>query len=576
MSQFSNDDDQEFSFDLDSIIDLVQVDQVKTTFFEESKTLLSNLEDLIQNLEKKPQDLEIVETLFRKVHTLKGNVGAIPGGQLVGSIAHEFETVLVKIKDAGVMVNEQLIDIFFKSARLLTNLIKSLQEQRELYPEELSAAIELISEYGALVHQQGDGRSLNRQDRKEQNVSNQQGIWLSSEVFENFMKISGELLVLKNSFTTLKKTNSPVEDLGTLEKREEDFFLNLSKISDQLQNQIKKASQEKAKVLFKGLQVLVRQISTDINKDVQFEIIGEEVLLDKFLAREIYDSLVHILRNSLDHGIEDQFERATAGKLPKGLIQLEVENQDKEIVLKITDDGVGLKRSKIGAKALAKGLVNSDQLEKMSDDEVYAFIFEHGFSTRDKVTTLSGRGVGMDVVKTTVDRLKGSLVATSIEGQGMNITIRIPHLQHIQVESVLLCHWNDKLLAIPIQNIETVTLSEELAFNRLSEGLYAQVLGQSVLASEYSDLWSRDFAFNQQSGCLIVLKAKGHKIGLYVDKVEQQTEIVIKEFGDLVQTQIGCKGISVLSDERIVYVIDPDLYISEFSNSLLIEKLEAA
>ena len=575
MSQF-NGDDQDFKYDLDSIIDLVQVDQLKATFFEEAHSILSDLEDLIGQLEKNPHDFEITQTLFRKIHTLKGNVGAIPGGQMVGSIAHEFEAVLGKIKDAGVQVNDQLIDIFFKSSRILSNLINSLKEQRELYPEELSEAIELISEYGALSYQSRDLRIVHRSDKREANSPQQHGIWLSSDLFENFMRLSGELLVLKNSFAALKDIESLKQNPVEHQKRQDDFILNLSKISDQLQNQIKVASHEKAKSLFKGLYVLVRQVATELNKDVHFSIEGEDVLLDKFLAREIYDSLVHILRNSLDHGIEDQFERATQGKSPKGQIKLVIENHDNEVLFKITDDGLGLNREKIMNKAVNKGLVSLDSAEQMTDSQIYSMIFEHGFSTREKVTTLSGRGVGMDVVKTSVLKLKGSIDLSSEQGQGLEIIIRIPHLRHIIVDSILLCQWQDSNLAIPLTAVERVVPMNEAQIIRLTEGTYLQIDGKSVLLCEYKNIYDRRFEFNKSDGCLVIIRHKQDYLALYVDKVETQTELVVKEFDDIVKKQRGCKGLSVLSDERIVYVIDPESLIAEFFVTSSNRELEAA
>ncbi len=575
MSQF-NGDDQDFKYDLDSIIDLVQVDQLKVTFFEEAHGILSDLEDLIGQLEKYPHDFEITQTLFRKIHTLKGNVGAIPGGQMVGSIAHEFEAVLGKIKDAGVQVNDQLIDIFFKSSRILSNLINSLKEQRELYPEELSEAIELISEYGALSYQAKDLKAVHRSDKRDTSSHQQQGIWLSSDLFENFMRLSGELLVLKNSFAALKDIESLKQNPVEHQKRQDDFILNLSKISDQLQNQIKVASHEKAKSLFKGLYVLVRQVATELNKDVQFSIEGEEVLLDKFLAREIYDSLIHILRNSLDHGIEDQFERVTQGKSPKGQIKLQIENLDNEVVFKITDDGLGLNRQKIINKAVSKGLVNLDAAEQMTDSQVYSLIFEHGFSTREKVTTLSGRGVGMDVVKTSVLKLKGSIDLASQEGHGLEIVIRIPHLRHIMVDSILLCHWQESYLAVPLTAVDRVVPVNEAQLTRLTEGTYLQLDGKSILVCEYKDIYERRFGFNYSEGCFVIIRYKEEYLALYVHKVETQTELVVKEFDQIVNKQRGCKGLSVLSDERVVYVIDPESLIAEFFANSSQKELEAA
>lgn len=558
-----HDDDQDFKFDLDSIVDLVQVDQLKATFFEESQTLLSDLEGLITALEREPENSEVSQTLFRKIHTLKGNVGSIPGGQLVGSIAHEFEAVLGKIKDAGLEVNEQILDIFFKSARIIKNLIKALQEQREIYPEELSESIELISEFSSLSFTIRERPARDRSDKKDLVQSQQKGIWLSSEMFESLTKISGELLVLKNSYASLKALDAEGNKLA-YEQRQNDFLLNLTKISDQFQTYIKTASHEKTKNLFKGLYVLVRQISTELNKDVQFSIEGEDVLLDKFFAREIYDSLVHIIRNSLDHGIEDQFERATQGKSPTGTIKLSVVSTESEVEFRIQDDGQGLSKDRIVQKAIAKGLVDLETVEKMSESEIYSLIFEHGFSTRDRVTTMSGRGVGMDVVKTSVEKLRGTIELHSEETKGLGITIRTPHLRHMMIENILLCHWNNKILAFPLKNVERVIPMEELSLNCINDETYAQVDGRTLLLAEYSHLFTASSPRSYDRGCAVILKDKEQAIALYIDGVEEQTELVVKNFDSLVEKQLGCKGLSILPDDRIVYIIDPEELVGAF------------
>ncbi|MEN0060268.1 MAG: Hpt domain-containing protein, partial [Bdellovibrio sp.] len=277
---------EQIDFDEALVIDFAQVEQVSQVFFEESKEILEELDNLILRLEDNPQDHDQVNTLFRKVHTIKGSVGAVPGGQLLGSLAHEFEALLNRIKQESRSINKDCVDLFLKSSRLLKVLAQSLRDKRELFPEELSEVIELITSYGSFKFSEGSGfedtagaRRFEPRSSVETSAKNE-GVWLQMKQLNEFLRLSGELLVLRNYFHMMNQTVNFRLQPELYERRQSDFSQHLAKICDQFQGQLQTVRKEKAGDSFQGLQVLVRQASTELNKSVQFEMIGADLLID--------------------------------------------------------------------------------------------------------------------------------------------------------------------------------------------------------------------------------------------------------------------------------------------------------
>lgn len=553
----------ENAFEDSAFIDFEQVEEVSRVFYEESKEVLEDLDALILKLEANPTDSELINVLFRKVHTLKGSVGAVPGGQLLGSVAHEFEALLNRIKRDSLPVTTDCVDIFLKSSRILKVLAESLRDKREVFPEELSEAIELITRYGGFTFDASHVPTprLVRPQHTSSETNEEQGMWLSAAQMNEFLRISGELLVLKNFFHMMNQTVNFRLEPELFERRQTDFSQNLNKLCDQFQQQVQTVRKEKADDSFQGLHVLVRQASTELNKNVQLEVVGGDLLIDKGLGQDIYDSLVHVARNSIDHGIEDQFERALAGKSSIGTLTLDISEKNNVIHLFFGDDGKGLDKDRILQKAIKSALVTEQDSRNLTDEQIYNFIFEAGFSTKDKVTTMSGRGVGMDVVHNMVKRYNGKIRVENKVGEGVGFRMEIPVPQHIMVETALLCSWNGHRLAVPLAAVAHITSCSGLQLNTVNHLRYTQFSGMTVPLMSYAEALNHktDAPESQvrQSSALFI-RVKDAVVGLVVDRIEAQTDLVVKGFGDIMQGQKGFKGISILADEKVTYVLEPE------------------
>ncbi|WP_413613054.1 chemotaxis protein CheA [Bdellovibrio sp. HCB-110] len=557
------------------LIDFEQVEEVSRVFFEESKEILEDLDSLILKLEGDPTNADQINLLFRKIHTIKGSVGAVPGGQLLGSLAHECEALLTRIKRETRPVSKECIDLFLKSSRILKVLAQSLRDKRELYPEELSEAIELIASYGSFEFPEEGGSSMVRSSvsrATSSSSSDEEGVWLSTKQLNEFLRLSGELLVLKNFFQMMNQTVNFRAQPELFERRQTDFSQNLSKISDQFQNQVQTVRKEKASESFQGLHVLVRQASTELNKSVQLEVHGGDLLIDKGLGKDLYEALVHVARNSIDHGIEDQFERALQGKSSIGTLSLEIFEKNNTIHVVFKDDGKGLDRERILQRALKLALVTEEQAQKMSDEEIYRFIFNAGFSTKEKVTTISGRGVGMDIVLATVEKYNGKIFIENSVGQGACFRIEVPIPQHIMVESALLCSWQDFQFAVPLTSVAHISSCNELQITTVDHLRYCQFSGFTVPLMDYSEMLNLRTTKSEdkvRASSAVFIKIKDALFALLVDKIEAQTDLVVKSFGKIVGGQKGFKGISILADEKVTYILDPEKLMG-----LLVKQLE--
>jgi len=557
------------------VIDFEHVEEVSRVFYEESKEVLKDLDALILRLEAEPDNQDQVNILFRKIHTIKGSVGAVPGGQLMGSLAHEFEALLTRIKRESRTVTRECIDLFLKSSRILKVLAQSLRDKRELYPEELSETIELITQYGSFQFSGGSSPALLRRSDARAVGSGEEGVFLSVQQLNEFLRLSGELLVLKNFFHMMNQTVNFRIQPELFERRQADFSQNLSKICDQFQNQVQTVRKEKVSESFQGLHLLVRQASTELNKNVQLEIFGGDLLIDKTLGKDLYEALVHLVRNSIDHGIEDQFERALQGKPPIGFLKLEVCEKNSKIHLTFSDDGKGLDKDLIRQRAVHRGLVGEEQAARLSDADIYRFIFNAGFSTRDKVTTMSGRGVGMDIVLAMMDKYQGHIQVENTPGQGVRFVMELPVPQHILVESALLSSWRDYQFAIPLSSVAHISSCHELQINYVDRVRYCQFGGETVPLLSYAEIRemrTSDSEEKVRASSALFIKTKDGVFALIVDRIEAQTDLVVKSFGGIIREQKGFKGISILADEKVTFIVDPERMAAMLKTSIPVQE----
>ena len=326
----------------------------------------------------------------------------------------------------------------------------------------------------------------------------------------------------------------------------------LDKITANLQNTVMDMRLIPLKKVVGKFPRLVRDLARELDKDIEFEIEGEEIELDRTILTEISDPLMHILRNAVDHGIESPEEREQAGKPRTGHITLRASRERDHVIIEVEDDGAGLDVEGIREKAVEKGVRSPEELDAMDDSAVYDLVFHPGFSTADEVTDTSGRGVGMDVVHDTVSQLDGSVSVDSEPGEGTTVSLRLPVT--MAIVKVLFVKVGGEEYGVPIKNVDEITGTEEAK----------QVNGQEVIKhnDEIYPVIHLDDTFDIEGetangdGMLVRIRESERQVALHCDSVNSQEEVVVKPLEGILSGTPGLSGTAVLGDGNIVHILD--------------------
>jgi len=326
----------------------------------------------------------------------------------------------------------------------------------------------------------------------------------------------------------------------------------LDKITANLQNTVMDMRLIPLKKVVGKFPRLVRDLARELDKDIQFEIEGEDIELDRTILTEISDPLMHILRNAVDHGIESPEEREQAGKPRTGHITLRASRERDHVIIEVEDDGAGLDVEGIREKAVEKGVRSPEELDAMDDSAVYDLVFHPGFSTADEVTDTSGRGVGMDVVHDTVSQLDGSVSVDSEPGEGTTVSLRLPVT--MAIVKVLFVKVGGEEYGVPIKNVDEITGTEEAK----------QVNGQEVIKHNdeiypvihLDDTFDIDGETANGDGMLVRIRESERQVALHCDSVNSQEEVVVKPLEGILSGTPGLSGTAVLGDGNIVHILD--------------------
>ena len=369
------------------------------------------------------------------------------------------------------------------------------------------------------------------------------------------MNLVGELVLSKNRLLTIYNDVEERYDGEQFLEELNQVVSSLSLVTTDVQLAVMKTRMQPIAKVFNKFPRVVRDIARDLNKQIDLEISGEETELDKSIVEEIGDPLTHIIRNSCDHGIESPEDRKAAGKPEKGTIQLKAYNEGNHIVIEIVDDGKGMDADAIRAKAIEKNLITEHEADTMSNKEIFSIIFKPGFSMAKKLTNISGRGVGMDVVKTNIEKLHGIIDIESELGKGTTLKLKIPLT--LAIIQSLLVGTQEEIYAIPLANVnETVRVPVDNIYT--IEGKNVLRLRDEVLSLvRLSDLFGvKQVLESGEQTYVVVISVAETKLGIIVDNLIGQEEIVIKSLGNYLSSINGIAGGTIRGDGRVTLIID--------------------
>ena len=364
---------------------------------------------------------------------------------------------------------------------------------------------------------------------------------------DEIMNMVGELVLVRNRLVRLG-ANSADEAMSKA-------VSNLDVVTADLQTAVMKTRMQPIKKVFGRFPRLVRDLARQLKKEINLELVGEETDLDKNLVEALADPLVHLVRNAVDHGIESPEEREASGKSRGGKVILAAEQEGDHILLSISDDGKGMDPNVLRAIAVKRGVMDKDAAERLSDTECYNLIFAPGFSTKTEISDVSGRGVGMDVVKTKISQLNGSINIYSAKGQGSKIVIKVPLT--LAIMPTLMVMLANQAFAFPLVNVNEI-FHLDLSRTNVVDGQEVVIVRDKALPLFYLKRWLvRSAAHEEQrEGHVVILTVGTQRIGFVVDQLVGQEEVVIKPLGKMLQGTPGMSGATITGDGRIALILD--------------------
>jgi len=373
---------------------------------------------------------------------------------------------------------------------------------------------------------------------------------VDTQILDEIMNMVGELVLVRNRFQTLKASNEAGENLAKA-------ISNLDVVTADLQLAVMKTRMQPIKKVFGRFPRVVRDLARSLKKEIRLDLVGEETDLDKNLVEALADPLVHLVRNAVDHGIELPDEREAKGKPREGVVVLKASQEGDHIQLSIKDDGKGMNPDILRAKVVEKGLMDEESAARLDDRECYNLIFLPGFSTKTEISDVSGRGVGMDVVKTRIAQMNGVVEIDSEEGRGSIIIIKVPLT--LAIMPTLMVKLSGQAFALPLASVLEILDLDLTKTNKVDNQLVAMVRNKALPLFYLSEWLVKDAYPSDrpaESGHVVVVNAGGRQVGFVVDQLIGQEEVVIKALGAKLQGLEGLAGATITGDGKIALILD--------------------
>jgi two-component system chemotaxis sensor kinase CheA len=545
-------------------------------FLQESYENLDRLDRELLGLEKNPRDSDALASVFRTIHTIKGNCGFL-GFDKLEKVAHVGENLLTSLRDGQLILDPAITTGLLSMVDAVRQMLKGIestgQDGDDTYPQLLQTLARLqepaanpaaplslkaepdqpAAKNPPLATKKAESPPQEKPSRSRETAA-AETIRVGVNLLDKLMTLVGELVLARNQLLQLSNTSRDA-GLQTISQR-----MNL--IATELQEEVMKTRMQPIGNIWSQFPRTVRDVALGCGKQVNIEMQGKDTELDKTIIEAIKDPLTHLVRNSVDHGIELSEDRVKAGKDAAGRLILRAFHEGGQVIIEISDDGAGLNADRIRQKAIERGVIAAEQAQRMADREIFNLIFLPGFSTAAKVTNVSGRGVGMDVVKTNVEKIGGTVDLQSAPGHGTTVRVKIPLTLAIIPALIVTCA-GDRYAIPQVSLLELVRLDGAKAItgielvhgvpvHRLRGRLLPVVYLRRELQVNRSDAAkSEDDAIN-----IVVLQADGRQFGLVVDAINDTEEIVVKPLRKQLKNLKTFAGASIMGDGKVALILD--------------------
>ncbi|WP_247257717.1 chemotaxis protein CheA [Pseudomonas moorei] len=482
--------------------------------------------------------VDALESAIASVPTPAAPVAAAAGSDLITD--HEFESLLDELHGKG-----KFTDV--GTAATGTAASVATPVAKAAAPKPVAKAPEPKAEAPATAAAPAAARAPAAPPAEKPASEAETTVRVDTARLDEIMNMVGELVLVRNRLVRLG-ANSADEAMSKA-------VSNLDVVTADLQTAVMKTRMQPIKKVFGRFPRLVRDLARQLKKEINLELVGEETDLDKNLVEALADPLVHLVRNAVDHGIESPEEREASGKARGGKVILAAEQEGDHILLSISDDGKGMDPNVLRSIAVKRGVMDKDAADRLSDTECYNLIFAPGFSTKTEISDVSGRGVGMDVVKTKISQLNGSINIYSAKGQGSKIVIKVPLT--LAIMPTLMVMLGNQAFAFPLVNVNEI-FHLDLSTTNVVDGQEVVIVRDKALPLFYLKRWLVSSAAHeeQREGHVVILSVGTQRIGFVVDQLVGQEEVVIKPLGKMLQGTPGMSGATITGDGRIALILD--------------------
>lgn len=458
-------------------------------------------------------------------------------------------------------IEEEKFDLRFEMVLIskekpesLRNTIKTVNEVKEVQIRCLTVQAE-GGPVGLEVHREEPQEETKaRQKAESEKKSVSQTVRVDVGRLDNLMNVVGELVIERTRLEAVGASIRSVMGVDSLTESLEEISLHIARLSSELQEEIMQARMFPIEQVFNRFPRMVRDLAKKFNKDINFTIDGRETELDRTVIEEIGDPLIHLLRNSVDHGIEPRDERLSMGKSPQGNVRLNAFHQENQIVITVEDDGRGLDPQKLKARSIEKGLISQQAADKMTDQDALNLVFLPGFSTAQIVSDISGRGVGMDIVRTHIERINGLVEIDSKLGRGTKFTIKLPLT--LAINRSLLIKQGGRVFAVALSNVIEIIDIDSKEIQTMQRHKVALVRNSFLPLFELEHLLGEEKVERNGTMPVVVVGLADKRIGIIVDELVGEQEIVIKSLGGFIGDIRGLAGATIMGDGSVALILD--------------------
>ena len=557
------------------------MEEIIKEFLVESAEGLDLLDRDLVKLERDPSSCELLAEVFRAVHTIKGTSGVL-GYPKLEKVAHVGENLLSRMRDGKLLLNPAITSGLLAMVDALRRLLSEIEQHGNEGADDYDAVVQQLE---ALLTEQQAAPQENVAAESNAAVANSPAPPADAEVksaapaaaipsaeaakepavagsnirvdvglLDKMMNLVGELVLARNQILQCSSSQTDTAFFNAAQR------LNL--ITTELQEGVMKTRMQPIGNVWGRFPRLVRDLALQCGKQVTIEMEGAETELDKTIIEAIKDPLTHILRNSLDHGIETPEERVQAGKAASGRLRLRAYHEGGQVNIEINDDGGGIDMERVKQKAVQRALINAQQAERMSDRELCNLVFLPGFSTAEKVSNVSGRGVGMDVVKTNIEKIGGTVDLQSVRGQGTTLKIKIPLTLAI-IPALIVCSGDERFAIPQVSLLELVRLEDSQGSTAIEhiQGVPVYRLRGRLLPLVFlnRELKLQPIGGHERNSAvsnIVVLQADDRQFGLVVDEINDTEEIVVKPLGKQLKGLSCFAGATIMGDGQVALILD--------------------